>query len=154
MQFPKAILLAIASVACVHAAETHKVNVGESGLSFSPEEVKAAKGDTIEFHFFSSSHDAVMGLADKPCEPMGMMDGSFSSGVPEGDQVKQVFRVEVNSTEPALVFCSVGMHCANGMVMAINPNGEKTASKFKDAARGKSSKSPEGVYGGTWGNAA
>lgn len=89
MQF-KAVLLAVASVACVHAAETHKVNVGESGLSFSPEEVKAAKGDTIEFHFFSSSHDAVMGLADRPCEAMGMMDGSFASGVPEGDQVVSV----------------------------------------------------------------
>jgi hypothetical protein len=42
------------------------------------------------------------------------------------------------------------MHCANGMVAAINPSADKTVAAFKAAAKGKTSKRPTGVYGGSF----
>jgi hypothetical protein len=61
---------------------------------------------------------------------------------------KNVFRVTVNSTEPMYYYCSVGMHCANGMVAAINPLANQTVASLKASARGKSAGKPTGVYGG------
>jgi len=65
-----------------------------------------------------------------------------------------VFKVTVNSTDPIYYYCSVGMHCANGMVAAVNPATDKTVASFKTASKGKTSKRPTGApYGGTFGPA-
>lgn len=65
----------------------------------------------------------------------------------------QVFRVTVNSTDPMYYFCSVGAHCAKGMVAAINPAADKTVAAYKAASKGKTSKRPASVYGGVMGTA-
>lgn len=68
-----------------------------------------------------------------------------------GTKQTRVFKVTVNTTEPQFYYCSVGMHCANGMVGVVNPApGGKTAADFKAAARGKTATRPSGVYGGTF----
>ncbi len=51
------------------SAATIKIDVGKGGLTFTPDSVTAAKGDTLEFHFVGGTHDAVVGDFDKPCTP-------------------------------------------------------------------------------------
>jgi len=65
---------------------------------------------------------------------------------------KNVFHVTVNSTEPTFYYCSVGMHCANGMVAAINPSDDQTVDAYRAASKGKQPKAPTGVYGGEFGD--
>ncbi len=67
-----------------------------------------------------------------------------------GNIQKNVFKVLVNSTAPLYYYCSVGAHCANGMVAAINPTTDKTVASLKTAARGKTAVKPSGVYGGKY----
>jgi len=54
----------------------------------------------------------------------------------------------VNTTSPLYYYCSVGQHCANGMVAAINPAADRTVATLKTSAKGKTSVRPSGVYGG------
>jgi hypothetical protein len=42
------------------------------------------------------------------------------------------------------------MHCANGMVAAINPAADKTLTALKAAAKGKAGKTPPTVFGGSF----
>jgi len=65
-----------------------------------------------------------------------------------GNRQKNVFKVTVNSTAPLYYYCSVGAHCANGMVAAINPAADKTVAALKTSAKGKTAGKPSGVYGG------
>jgi hypothetical protein len=65
-----------------------------------------------------------------------------------------VFKVVVNSTDPIYYYCSVGAHCANGMVAAVNPSEENTVAAFKAAAKGKTSVRPVGIFGGEFGDPA
>ncbi len=62
----------------------------------------------------------------------------------------KVFKVTVNSTAPTYYYCSVGQHCANGMVAAINPVANQTVATFRAAAKGKAGKTPEGIFGGVY----
>lgn len=67
-------LLALAAAA---TAKTVVINVGQSGLSFSPDSSTASVGDTLEFHFFGSIHSAVQGDFSTPCQ---MSSSGFDSG--------------------------------------------------------------------------
>lgn len=67
-----------ASFAARATAATTKINVGQSGLSFSPNSVTASMGDTLEFHFFPQNHSVVMGDFNNACQPAS--SGGFYSG--------------------------------------------------------------------------
>jgi len=55
----------------------------------------------------------------------------------------------VTTTDPIYYYCSVGQHCSNGMVAAINPAADKTVAALKTAAKGKAAKVPVGApFGG------
>jgi len=55
----------------------------------------------------------------------------------------------VTTTDPTYYYCSVGQHCSNGMVAAINPSADKTVAALKTAAKGKAAKAPTGApFGG------
>ncbi|KAL8388205.1 hypothetical protein RB595_009383 [Gaeumannomyces hyphopodioides] len=177
-------LIAAIAVAAARAA-VHKIDVGKGGKTYTPDVVKADKGDVLEFRFVGGTHDAVTGDMDRPCQPARKKDGAFSSGVFKGTPSKvgtlavraesamprgwrildgaaslrvadtdkywkqsEVFKVTVNSKDPMMVYCSVGMHCSDGMVMVINPTGDTSLDAFKAAAKGKSGKAPDGVFGG------
>ena len=62
-------------------AATIKVDVGKSGLTFTPDSVKAEKGDIVEFHYVGGVHDAVEGSFDKPC---ALKEGGFASATETG----------------------------------------------------------------------
>ena len=69
------------SLAAVASAATIVVDVGQGGLTFTPDSVTAAKGDIVEFHFVGGVHDAVKGDFDKPCAPLA---GGFASATETG----------------------------------------------------------------------
>ncbi len=69
------LLVALAATA---SAATIKINVGQSGLTFTPDYVTAAKGDVLEFHFVGGNHDAVAGDFTQACQPLA--SAGFASG--------------------------------------------------------------------------
>lgn len=60
------------------AGEVITVEVGQGGKRFSPDNIKAAEGDIVEFNF-NSQHSVVASDFDSPCKPAS--DGGFFSGV-------------------------------------------------------------------------
>jgi plastocyanin len=73
-------LLALAATA---TAASVRIDVGKSGLTFTPDSVTAAIGDTLEFYFVGGTHDAVTGSYAAPCTPAATGE-RFSSGVQVG----------------------------------------------------------------------
>jgi plastocyanin len=81
MKIPTALLLALAATG-VHAA-SHRIDVGRGGLTFTPDTVTAAVGDTVDFYFVGGTHDAVTSEYATPCSPRASGE-RFSSGVQTG----------------------------------------------------------------------
>ncbi|RSL67734.1 hypothetical protein CEP54_003142 [Fusarium duplospermum] len=139
-----------AALACLASAETIKVTA-TSDNKFEPDEVKAEKGDIIEFHFEPKNHSVVAGDYRYPCSPLDIGTGFFSGFVPTDDgTADKVFRVTVNDTEPLPFYSSQGKECPNGMVGIINPSENKTLDDYKEEAAKLSSGVTPGrtVFGG------
>lgn len=67
------------------SADVYKVEVGKGGLRYTPNNIKADKGDIVEFHF-DAMHSVIAGDFKKPCTPVS--SGGFYSGVlPDGNKV-------------------------------------------------------------------
>jgi len=149
----KAVLLAATAVSQATAG-TIKINVGEQGITYSPNSVKAAAGDILEFHFFPGGHDVAMSDFSKACNPAA--SGGFYSGLfnPKDGESPDVFRVTVNSTDPIFFYCSVPGHCRGGMVGVVNPSSDQTLDAYRNAARSATASSPPGPFGGQIGPAA
>lgn len=135
------------------SAKTIPIKVGESGLTFEPDNIKADVGDVLEFWFYAKNHSIVTSTAAKPCEPK-TENGFFSGFFPvaqTGVASDNVFRVTVNSTTPLWYYCSQGKHCQAGMVGAVNAKSDDDFDKFKTAAKAASSNvTPAGgVFGGS-----
>ncbi|KAL2755488.1 hypothetical protein ACRALDRAFT_1082298 [Sodiomyces alcalophilus JCM 7366] len=126
------------------SGETHVVLVGDSGKRFTPDNVNAEVGDTVEFHFVSNGHSVAQSSFDAPCRPMD--DDAFFSGRARN----QIFSVDVTSDDPIWFYCAEGNHCRQGMVGAINaPTSGNTLSAYRDAANNvRGGGSPSTVQGG------
>ncbi|KAF2278305.1 uncharacterized protein EI97DRAFT_355065, partial [Westerdykella ornata] len=137
-----------------------------NGLSFSPETLRAAKGDILEFHFLPKNHSVVQSSFDAPCVPLqanpggpadaeGGVFSGFNFATQEG-QADNVFRVEVtDDTKPMWLYCSQGDHCQKGMSMVVNlPEGEveRSLERYREVAKGtrtgQPSEDPEASRGG------
>ncbi len=75
----------ILSTAALASAATHIINVGQSGLTFSPSSTTAAQGDTLIFQFFGGPHSVVSGDFASPCKPVSS-DGFFSGAMTSSGQ--------------------------------------------------------------------
>ncbi|KAK7897846.1 hypothetical protein LTR67_004477 [Exophiala xenobiotica] len=131
------------------ATGVHNVKVGP-GLTFTPDSVKAAVGDWVEFTF-GSGHSVASSTFGAPCVPMD--DGSsIYSGFPnDGD----VWRIQINSTDPLWLYCSATGHCEGGMAMVVNPpSSDKTLDAYMSAAKNAQGSSPATVQGGVFGAAS
>lgn len=73
----------VASLVAVATAAVHKIDVGQGGLTFTPDSITAEIDDIVEFHFVGGTHDAVSTEFDTPCAPSERED-AFSSGVIQG----------------------------------------------------------------------
>jgi len=108
------------------------IQVGQSGLSFTPNSTTASAGDTITFHYRGYTHNVIRGDPSSACTPLSVngngegSGGAFYSGtipMPDGqDSSPTTFVVTVNdTTQPIWYYCSVGRHCQSGMVGVVNP---------------------------------
>ncbi|KAK3291609.1 uncharacterized protein B0H64DRAFT_478350 [Chaetomium fimeti] len=129
---------------------THTVIAGRGGggLRFDPDNIVAAAGSVIEFHFLPANHSVVEAAFDAPCVPKN--DTSFDSGFfpvaasADGAAVQsgEVFQFVVGDEErPVWFYCAQGRHCMGGMVGVVNQGfggaeGGKTLGRFRDAAKG------------------
>lgn len=107
-------LLAALALGSIAAAKTVSVDVGESGLAFSPNSITAGVGDEVAFDVYPP-HSVTQGNGfDDPCH---FLPGGFFSGFSSS---KQTFTIKVNDTNPIWMYCSFDSHCASGMVAVIN----------------------------------
>jgi len=116
----------VATAATAVEAVNHQVTVGLTGLTFSPNSVTAAAGDTIEF-IVSGTHDIVEAAFGSPCSYL--TGGAWSGLSPTPN-----FVITVSNTSPRFFYCSVATHCQSGMVFALNPSTTETESAFAAAA--------------------
>jgi plastocyanin len=131
---------------------THRITAGSTtankGLHFEPENVVAAIGDVIEFHFLPKNHSVVQSSFDKPCEPLSTASifSGFNFATTAGE-APNVFSFVVKDTNPFWYYCSqtAGNHCQSGMSGVINQNfdsNDKTLAKYKEMAVNTVTKQP------------
>jgi len=129
------------------------IAVGQSGLTFSPNSVNVAVGDSVVFQFYPGGHSATEGQFDTPCAPSNGT-GFFSGFVQSSSgPAANVFTVKINDTNPIYFYCALPGHCQAGMVGAINPpSSGNTLAAYKSAASSAGgSTAPAGVQGGVLG---
>jgi plastocyanin len=95
-----------------------------NGLAFTPTTVSAAPGDTLLFTFQGGMHNVVQGDYSNPCKPLA---GGFSSPFITGGTSDNltvaadiVYEITVEDKEPTWFYCSVDLHCEEGMVGLVN----------------------------------
>ncbi|OAL38934.1 hypothetical protein AYO20_01685 [Fonsecaea nubica] len=139
---------ATAAAAQASSSNIHSVTVGP-GLTFTPDTVTAAKGDWVEFTF-GEGHSVAQSSFDAPCVPISGGAGVYSGFPNDGD----VWRIQVNSTDPLWLYCSATGHCEGGMALVVNPpSSGNTLDAYKSAAQNAQGSSPETVQGGIFGAA-
>ncbi|KAF2714573.1 Cupredoxin [Pleomassaria siparia CBS 279.74] len=115
-------IFAASAIAGSAMAADHVVVVGKSGLEFSPNNVTAAKGDTVTFKFWPQSHSVAQGAFGTPCAPLAK--GFWSGYVPTTDTTaaaSTTFMYTVqNASAPVWFYCTRASHCQGGMVGVIN----------------------------------
>ncbi|TYJ54296.1 hypothetical protein B9479_005055 [Cryptococcus floricola] len=130
-------LVALAIAATSVLGANHTVLVGQNSTkTFTPSELTAAVGDTVEFQFVGGNHTVTQSTFADPCTNSG-----FKSGfVPGNADSPTSFSISINDTTPLWMFCGQTGHCKAGMVMSINaPSTGKTFAAFQAAAAGNSS---------------
>ncbi|KZV92847.1 Cupredoxin [Exidia glandulosa HHB12029] len=112
------------------------IEVGNGGLTFTPDRATAKKGDTIIFHFAAGNHTVTQSTFAAPCTPMS--GGADSGFMPVAQLANPNFTFVVpDDTKPLWMFCKQGKHCQSGMVFSLNaPATGNTADAFKAAAMG------------------
>jgi plastocyanin len=90
------ILVAVAAAVSRVGATTIRIEVGQTGLTFSPNNITAAVGDILEYHFHPPNHSVVMSDFNNPCQPAS--SGGFYSGfmpVSSGESVSLILAMTI-----------------------------------------------------------
>ncbi|KAK4197082.1 Cupredoxin [Triangularia verruculosa] len=157
MQFKTLALAALASLAS--AQRTWVVTVAQNGnFTFSPDNIKAAPGEFVQFQFLAGNHTVTQSTFDKPCQPIAMHSNAtgFHSGfqpVAASASMGMIptYTIQVNNTNPLWLYCAQGRHCENGMAMVINEpatNPNRTLANYKALAAQAQTILPGGATGG------
>ncbi|KAK4457500.1 Plastocyanin, chloroplastic [Cladorrhinum samala] len=127
---------AVATSVAGGAAATHTVTVGgPKGLSFEPQQLKAAVGDSVVFTFLSQNHTVTQSAFDTPCDPLaGGMDSGFQANANNTVNPPPQVAMQVMVDTPLWFYCRQGNHCGKGMVFSINPSAAKTHAMFQSLA--------------------
>ncbi|KAK3312199.1 hypothetical protein B0H66DRAFT_395551 [Apodospora peruviana] len=148
-------VLATSLLTSMASAKTIRIDVGQTGLSFTPDSVTAAKGDVLEYHFHAPlPHSVTMGDFSTPCNPA--KTGGFYSGVVQtaSGENTNVFSVTVNSTDPIFFYCTVPGHCPAGMSGVVNPSSAQTLATYQKNSQSANVVAPPAAFGGTLGPAS
>ncbi|KAK7027765.1 hypothetical protein R3P38DRAFT_950002 [Favolaschia claudopus] len=109
------------------------VGVGEGGsLTFSPSNVIAKAGDTVQFQFLSKNHSVTQSSFASPCTPLvGGIDSGFQPVLETANQVP-AFSFTVNDASKPLFFFSKQTaavnECQKGMVFSLNADANSNES--------------------------
>jgi len=123
--FSYTLSLGLALVPFVSAAIVD-IQVGASGLTYSPDAIAANVGDQVVFHFHAKNHTVTQSSFADPCGPLaGGLNSGFNPVPANQTDNLPTFTVEVKNTSPIWVYCAQGAgtpasHCGQGMVFAIN----------------------------------
>ncbi|KAI4255095.1 MAG: hypothetical protein LQ352_002724 [Teloschistes flavicans] len=121
-----------------------KVSNKKGDLIFEPNNMQAAPGEMVQFHFYPKNHSVVQSTFDQPCQPiknnMPSATGFFSGFMPVKANASMMpsYTIMVNDTKPIWYYCSQGDHCQDGMVGVINPpaaNQSRTIESFTALAK-------------------
>jgi len=141
----------LASAAAASAQTIFNVLVGANGtLTYQPNQVVAAVGDTITFSFLSKNHTATQSTFAAPCEnmttPTAGIDSGFFFVPPNATSIAQWSFTLTNASAPLWFYCRQATHCESGMVFAVNPSNTttKTFANFQAAAMASA---PDGTPG-------
>ncbi|RKU41598.1 hypothetical protein DL546_000688 [Coniochaeta pulveracea] len=112
------------------AAPTQTVLVGAQGFLYSPNNLNATVGSTIEFRFYPGGHTVARSAFGFPCKPYEVVgldpDGGFFSGQISPQVISKdlpAFRIRVNDTNPIFFYCTAPTSCwKNHMIGVINGN--------------------------------
>ncbi|KAJ7631079.1 hypothetical protein FB45DRAFT_833974 [Roridomyces roridus] len=129
--------MGLAAFAPLVLGAVHDIQVGDTGLEYSPQAISAQPGDQVVFHFHPKNHTVSQSSFADPC---GLKDGGFHSGfMPVAANVSMdalpTFTVSVNDTSPIWVYCgqaagTPASHCGAGMVFAINCGADGSPNSF------------------------
>ncbi|KAK6981156.1 Cupredoxin [Favolaschia claudopus] len=132
--FSKLVFLAL--IPAIFAAD-HAVTVGaNNGLTFTPNTITAAVGDTVTFTVVSRNHSVTStNFSGAVCPPPrgGVGPNGFDSGfLSDLDGSMPKFVYTVRDTNPHFGACmqAAGAHCRAGMTFAINPSATQTYAQF------------------------
>jgi len=133
-----------ASATSSGATTTHSIQVGPSGqLVYSPSNITANVGDTVEFFFNPKNHTVTQSSFTAPCQKLEASTGTvgLDSGFnPTTESLTTVgFSFVVNGTSPLWFYCRQTGHCIKGMVFAVNANDNKTFAAFQANAENSNS---------------
>lgn len=137
MLFTKSIALAaLAAANTASAGQTIKVQVGNGGKQFNPNNIQAKVGDFVEFTFFPQNHTVTQSSFKDVCQPLANGFNSDFTPTKDGPSPK-TFTIEVKDTKPIWFYCAQGDHCKSGMVGAVNaaPTGNATFEIFLENAK-------------------
>lgn len=118
------------------SAVVHDIQVGGTGVVYSPEAISAQPGDQVVFHFNPKNHTVTQSSFANPC---GLKSGGFDSGfipVPANQTINlPTYTITINDTQPVWVFCrqagqTPASHCGQGMVFAVNCGLDGTPNSF------------------------
>lgn len=104
------------------------VSSANGSLVYSPDNVKAAVGDMVQFQFVAGNHTVTQSTFDQPCKPInsvmsnvtGFHSGFMPVAASQATGMIPTYTIQVNATTPLWVYCAQGRHCESGMVMVIN----------------------------------
>lgn len=122
-----AVIAQSATVSAASSVTVHVVKVGNANgtLSYSPNNLKAAVGDMVQFQFAPANHTVTQSTFDAPCVPIS--ESSNTTGIYSGFQPVTAsateiptYTIQINNTTPLWLYCSQASHCQKGMVMVIN----------------------------------
>ncbi|ORY64354.1 Cupredoxin [Pseudomassariella vexata] len=169
MQFTTLALSALAGLASAQTVHVVSVSSSNASLTFSPDNLQVPAGDMIQFQFRAGNHSVVQSNFDNPCTPISMhtnTTGIFSGYQPVAASsamgMVPTYTIMVSDTTPLWFYCSQGKHCQAGMVMVVNENTAKNATRslenFKSLAKSATANlapggtAQEGTSGSTGGS--
>lgn len=130
MQFTTLLAAVFASTVLAQKANVHVVSVASTKgeLIFSPNNMKAAAGDMIQFQFRAGNHSVVQSNFDNPCTPInehnssiaGFFSGYQAVAASAAQGMIPTYTIMVKDTKPMWLYCSQGKHCQAGMTMVVN----------------------------------